>query len=148
MIFFKVSRLLWPFISFNNIDTKQPILTAATNLLGVGTAITSIDYSGNVRLFQLFHYYYDIIIIIVIFIFFLGMNYDNYCHYDILFQSFLFKIIMSIFFNTVMSIILFLDILWQLCLLWHYYDTSICHNWYNQCNSNNTLWFVLALQSD
>jgi hypothetical protein len=29
----------------NNIDTKQPILTAATNLLGVGTAITAIDYN-------------------------------------------------------------------------------------------------------
>jgi hypothetical protein len=29
----------------NNINTKQPTLTAATNLLGVGTAITDIDYA-------------------------------------------------------------------------------------------------------
>jgi len=29
----------------NNINTKQNILTAATNLLGVGSAITDIDYN-------------------------------------------------------------------------------------------------------
>ena len=35
-----VSNLL-----INNINTKQPILTAATNLLGVGSAITAIDWT-------------------------------------------------------------------------------------------------------
>ncbi len=29
----------------NNINTKQPILTAVTNLLGIGSAITAIDYN-------------------------------------------------------------------------------------------------------
>jgi hypothetical protein len=35
-----VSNLL-----INNINTKQATLTAATNLLGVGSAITAIDYN-------------------------------------------------------------------------------------------------------
>jgi len=35
-----VSNLL-----INNINTKQPTLTAATNLLGVGSAITAIDWT-------------------------------------------------------------------------------------------------------
>ncbi len=29
----------------NNIDTKQPTLTNATNLLGIGSAISAIDYA-------------------------------------------------------------------------------------------------------
>jgi hypothetical protein len=40
-----VSNLNISNLLINNINTKQNILTAATNLLGVGSAITDIDYN-------------------------------------------------------------------------------------------------------